>query len=58
MANANKLTPQQQADLWLQIKNLWLRRVVDTTKDGTGKIVPDTVHNATDFQTFITAHNV
>jgi hypothetical protein len=58
MANANKLTPQQQADLWLELKTVWLRRVCDTTHDGTGRTAPDISHNATDFQTFITAHNV
>ena len=58
MANANKLSAQAQADLWAEIKNLWLRRVVDTTHDGTGKTTPDVSHNTTDFQTFVTAHNV
>jgi hypothetical protein len=58
MANANKLSAQQQADLWLEIKNLWLRRVVDTTHDGTGKTTPDLSHNASDFSSFISTHNV
>jgi hypothetical protein len=58
MANANKLTAQQQADLWVEIKTLWLRRVVDTTKDGTGKTKPDLSHDATAFQSFVTANNV
>jgi hypothetical protein len=56
--NINLLTAQQQADLWAEIKKLWLHRTANTVIDGTRKTTPDTSHDPTAFQTFITAHNV
>jgi hypothetical protein len=56
--NINLLTAQQQNDLWAEIKKLWLHRTADTRIDGTRKSAPDLSHDATAFQTFVTAHNV
>jgi hypothetical protein len=56
--NINLMTAQQQADLWSEMKALWLRRTANTVIDGTRKTIPDLSHDTVAFQTFVTAHNV